>query len=199
MQGVYEEAATLVQQTLELDGAFVLDVSHFEAVEALDDGDEAAGGGPKRSVIYHADPYEVTSGGLTIRNGPHDRTRSHTVTSPSPTHSSRDGSSTVRPSSTDSGKQRRHEFGSIPPLPVLAMAESSVSLKPSQFERLDSADHAAISDFLATCKDGRIFERLPRCFRGAMPRDIRYAMGMQDLANRCQSVESLTQGIVRNL
>ncbi len=52
MHQVYEEAATLVRKTLDVDGAIVLDVSNFEAIETLDtDG--------RRRRFYHGDLYDA--------------------------------------------------------------------------------------------------------------------------------------------
>lgn len=54
MEHMYENASKLVQATLDLEGALVLDLSHFEFVEGFD-----AAGRPTR--MYQADPYDMGS------------------------------------------------------------------------------------------------------------------------------------------
>lgn len=67
MLKVYQNAAELVKSTLDVDGAIVLDVSHFEVVETLDDQGE-------RTTFYHGDLYEVSPLGLATEQTPRGST-----------------------------------------------------------------------------------------------------------------------------
>ncbi|KAG8935525.1 His Kinase A domain containing protein [Tulasnella sp. 418] len=68
----------------------------------------------------------------------------------------------------------KQEFGSISDLPILGAAEDLVA--PNRGRMLSGEDHAKISKFLATCPDGKIYERLPSCFKHLVPPDIQYTM-----------------------
>lgn len=182
MQRVYQEAATLVRKTLDVDGALVLDVSHFEVMETLVDSDDPVTGGPKRAVFYHADLYDMAQPATSTPDG--SGGTSISVTSPNVaqgTGPSSNGSAGRGPG------ERAHEFGSIPALPVLGRAESRENLNPLRDDALSGDDHAKISKFLTTCTEGKIYERLPSCFRRTMPNDIQYAMSTfpSTLCTRC--------------
>lgn len=173
MQLVYQEAATLVKDTLDVDGALILDVSHFEIMESAVESDDTVDG-VKRLVFYHADLYDTsldpspedipTSGGSHLGS----------VTSPASTYGN--GSSNGYASTLDPGEPS-WEFGAIPALPVLGRAEAPGPLNPLRDAPLSGEDHAKISKFLTTCTEGKIYERLPSCFRRTLPQDIEYAMG----------------------
>ncbi|KAG8857653.1 His Kinase A domain containing protein [Tulasnella sp. 330] len=162
MQRVYQQAAALVKDTLGVDGALVLDVSHFEVMESLADSDEG-GDGPKRTVFYHGDLYDMTAAPLPSAGTPLGGPK---AMSPD---------STVSNSSVGPG-ERTHVFGTIPPLPILGADEDPASANPDRESPLNGEDHAKLSKFLSTCTEGRIYERLPSCFRKIMPKNIQYAM-----------------------
>ncbi|KAG8906833.1 His Kinase A domain containing protein [Tulasnella sp. 403] len=138
MQKVYQEATTLVKKTLDVDGALVLDVSHFEAAETLDSQG-------KRKMFYHGDLFEATPTGLSGE------------------HSPRGGP-----------LERRPEFTPIPALPILGADEETSN--PLRGQPFSGEEHAKLSKFLSTCPEGKIYERLPSCFRRLMPQNIQYAM-----------------------
>lgn len=152
MKRVYSNAATLVKNTLDLEGAVVLDVSNFEVLHTT--------GGPAGSSpikTYHGDLF------------------SSTLASSSP------GGKTLNDSSDDAADQtgeKRHEFGRIPALPVLGAAENASSPHTTRNEPLSGEAHAKLASFLANFPDGRIYERVvPSCFRGIVPNNLQYAMG----------------------
>ncbi|KAG9010965.1 His Kinase A domain containing protein [Tulasnella sp. JGI-2019a] len=162
MQRVYQQAATLVKNTLGVDGALLLDVSHFEVMESLMDSDDS-GGGPKRTAFYHADLYDMPPP-KSVVGTPLGGVRG--TASPN---------SILSNSSVGPG-ERSHEFGTIPPLPVLGTGEDRANINPLRETPLGGEDHAKLSKFLTTCTEGKIYERLPSCFRNIMPRNIHYAM-----------------------
>lgn len=129
MLKIYQEAASLVRRTLEVDGALVLDVSHFEAVETY-------GTDGKRTVLYHGAPFEG-----------------------SPDSSIGERSLTFKP---------------IPALPILGQDEAMERV--DAMEDYTADEHQRLSTFLSTCKDGKIYERVPSCFRSIIPSGSRYAM-----------------------
>jgi len=60
LHAVCQKAANLVKETLDVEGALVLDVSHFETVETVDpDGNS--------SIVYHGDLFEGTGTILCAR------------------------------------------------------------------------------------------------------------------------------------
>ena len=65
MDQVYNRAAQLVCQTLDLDGCFILDIGQFEMVEA-----ESPGSGKKRTV-YRADPYSAETQSPVVERSEH--------------------------------------------------------------------------------------------------------------------------------
>lgn len=138
MLKVYQNAASLVKHTLDVDGAFVLDVSHFETVETADsDGNH--------TTFYHGDLYDVSPLGMSTE---------HTML----------------------GSTHRHmEFGPIPALPILGSCEETSN--PLRHQGISGDDHAKISKFLSTSPEGKIYERLPSCFRHLVPPDLQHAMG----------------------
>jgi hypothetical protein len=75
--------------------------------------------------------------------------------------------------------ESRHEYGRIPPLPILGSAENSTTPPPGRNEPLSGEAHAKLASFFATYPDGRMYERVvPSCFRGIVPANLQYAMGM---------------------
>ncbi|KAG8864828.1 His Kinase A domain containing protein [Tulasnella sp. 330] len=156
MQRVYQQATTLVKETLGVNGALVLDVSHFEVMESIIDSD-VDDGEPKRQISYHADLYE--KGG----------------NSPSPEKPLGAGVSRTSSSGLNGPGEQSRDFGAIPPLPILASDEDSPNIIPATTP-LSGDEHAKLSKFLTTYTNGKIYERLPSCFRKMMPADIQYAM-----------------------
>jgi hypothetical protein len=74
--------------------------------------------------------------------------------------------------------EKLHEYGRIPPLPVLGSAKNSTTPPAESHEPLSGEAHAKLASFLATYPDGRIYERVvPSCFRGIVPANLQYAMG----------------------
>ncbi|KAG8910228.1 His Kinase A domain containing protein [Tulasnella sp. 408] len=138
MAKVYQKAATLVRNTLDVSGCVIMDLSHFEAVDTVD----ASG---KKTTLYIGNAYDG----------------SPTTGSP-PIHAS--------------AIQRKTEFGPIAPLPVHAVDEDEDESNPARDEPISSEDHAVLSKFLATCPEGRIYERLPKCFKRFVPSNLQYTM-----------------------
>ncbi|KAG9029586.1 His Kinase A domain containing protein [Tulasnella sp. JGI-2019a] len=152
MQRVYQQAATLVKETLSVDGALLLDVSHFEVMEGYGDSD-AGDREPRRTVFYHADLYEKGA---------------------SPSGEKPTSVAVALSKSTGPG-ERSHEFCPIPSLPVLGSDEPFANNDHIP-EPLTGDDHAKLSKFLTIHPNGKIYERLPSCFRSMMPANIQYAM-----------------------
>lgn len=153
MKRVYSNAATLVKNTLDLEGAVVVDVSNFEVLHTTSG---SLGSTPVKS--YHGDvfssatPSASTPGGKAANDSSDD--------------------------AADQTGENRYEFGRIPSLPVLGLAEPSTSPPAARNEPLSGEAHAKLASFLANFPDGRIYERMvPSCFRGIVPNNIQYAMG----------------------
>lgn len=70
--------------------------------------------------------------------------------------------------------QRKTEFGPIAPLPVHAADEEEPN--PIRDDIISSEEHAVLSKFLLTCPEGRIYERLPKCFKRFVPSNPQYTM-----------------------
>ncbi|KAG8912928.1 His Kinase A domain containing protein [Tulasnella sp. 417] len=138
MAKVYQKAATLVRNTLDVCGCVIMDLSHFEAVDIVDSSG-------KKTTLYIGNAYEG----------------SPTSGSP-PVHAS--------------AIQRKTEFGPIAPLPVHAADEDEDESNAARDEPISSEDHAVLSKFLATCPEGRIYERLPKCFKRFVPSNLQYTM-----------------------
>ncbi|KAG8871035.1 His Kinase A domain containing protein [Tulasnella sp. 332] len=157
MQRVHQRAATLIRDTLGVDGALVLDVSHFEALESLMENNESSRQS-NRPVYYHANLYDVNDAPSTTgAPAGDDLTSSASVRSLGP-------------------GERAQEFGAIPQLPVLGSSEDSSYTNPQRSAHLNGDDHAKLSKFLGTHTDGKIYERLPSCFKKMMPANTHYAM-----------------------
>ncbi|KAG8986513.1 His Kinase A domain containing protein, partial [Tulasnella sp. 427] len=135
MAKVYQKAATLVRDTLDVSGCVIMDLSHFEVVDSVD----ASG---KRTTMYIGNAY--------------------------------DGSPTTGSPPVRGAIQRKTEFGPIGPLPVHASDEEESN--PVRNEPISSEDHAVLSKFLSTCPEGRIYERLPNCFKRFVPSNLQYTM-----------------------
>lgn len=75
MEKVFERAAWLVRRTLDVEGAFVMDVSHFEMVET-------AGPNGRTTVSYHGDLFE--GAGPQTRTTPDAAPLSHSNFGPIP-------------------------------------------------------------------------------------------------------------------
>lgn len=148
MKRVYSSAANLVKSTLDLEGAVVVDVSNFEVLHT-----SSGGTGASITKTYHGDLFSSNMSASSPRNTDSDE-------------------------SGDVSGEKRHEFGRIPALPVLGSAENS-SPAPERSEPLSGEAHAKLAAFLANFPDGRIYERIvPACFRGIVPTNLQYAMGM---------------------
>ncbi|KAG8869471.1 His Kinase A domain containing protein [Tulasnella sp. 331] len=157
MQRVHQRAATLIRDTLGVDGALVLDVSHFEALESLMENNESSRQS-NRPVYYHANLYDVNDAPSTTgAPAGDDLTSSASVRSLGP-------------------GERAQEFGAIPQLPVLGSSEDLSYTNPQRSAHLNGDDHAKLSKFLGTHTDGKIYERLPSCFKKMMPANTHYAM-----------------------
>lgn len=158
MKRVYGSAATLVKDTLDLEGAVVVDVSNFEVLHTTPT-DPNSDTPPTK--LYHGDLFN--SG--TAFNAP--RTSAD----------SSDDYDTDEKVGVMTGESR-YEFGKIPALPVLGIAEN-IGVSPGRAnEPLSGEAHAKLASFLATYPDGRIYERVvPSCFKGIIPSSIQYAMG----------------------
>ncbi|KAG9029587.1 His Kinase A domain containing protein [Tulasnella sp. JGI-2019a] len=147
MRRVYQHAAEVLKETLDVDGAIVLDVSHFEVMEGLGDSDEGGRGPPE---YYHANLYDLTNNSST--NG------------------------ALSSDAENPPGERSREFGAIPPLPVLGSAEEPANINPLRSRQLNGDDHAKLSKFLTTYTDGKIYECLPSCFRNIIPANAHYTM-----------------------
>lgn len=153
MKRVHTNAASLVRRTLDLEGAVVVDVSNFEVLRA-------------RTGETDSPPLKSYHGNLFKSNVASSSTRT--------TDSSDDAAETTG--------EKRHEYGRIPPLPVLGSAENSTSPPAGRDEPLSGEAHARLASFLATYPDGRVYEHaVPSCFRGIVPANLQYAMGMSCL------------------
>lgn len=148
MKRVYTNAASLVKTTLDLEGAIVVDVSNFEALHTIGE----SGSPPLKS--YHGDFFKSNSASSSAKL----------------TDSSDDAAET--------NGEKLHQYGRIPPLPVLGCAKNSTTPPLGHNEPLSGEAHAKLASFLATYPDGRIYERVvPLCFRDIVPANLQYAMG----------------------
>lgn len=138
MAKVYQKAASLVRNTLDVSGCVIIDLSHFEAVDSVD----AYG---KKTTLYIGNAYDGSGAS---------------------------GSPPLHPSAI----QRKTEFGPLAPLPVHAADEDEDESTAARDEPISSEDHAVLSKFLSTCPEGRIYERLPKCFKRFVPSNLQYTM-----------------------
>ena len=157
---IYQEAASLIQKTLDVDGALILDLSAFELVETTDDDG-------KTSFRFQADQY-VDMGG---ENG--------NSAGGSNSNAAVDDEGDLTPG-TDSRPvhflSRQDSAHSIPTLPVLGTAESLPAPK-SRIRPLTAPEHQKIAAWLKEYPNGKIYERVvPAWMRHMVPPSIQYAM-----------------------
>lgn len=154
LNATYQQAAGLIQKTLDVDGALIMDLSAFELIETTDDGG-------KTSFRFQADLYlESEAGASTSR-------------------SSVDGDVTP---GTDARPvnflERQHSGRSIPSLPLLGASESLAAPK-DRGRPLSGSEHQQIADWLKEHPNGRIYERVvPAWMRHMVPPGIVYAMAV---------------------
>lgn len=147
MDKVYDRAARLVRRTLAVEGALVLDLSHFEKLEGL-------GPDNKPVTIFQADAYDPGA----AASSPKEDTFGHAQTSenaPGPRNSS---------------------FQPIAPWSILGSSEK-LDPPAARGRVVSAAEHSSVSDFLLAHPDGRIYERVvPSWLRHALPSGLQYAM-----------------------
>ncbi len=151
MDKVYERASALMRKTLDVDGAFILDLSSFETIQVADaDG--------KPSIIYQAEAFDIDSDAAIPTAAGDDFEHTHGF--------------------DPNGGSKHSGFGIIPPWSFLGASESDeVQSSTSRDRPIPSAEHAKFSAFLAKNPDGRIYESVvPSWIRHLLPPALKYAL-----------------------
>lgn len=147
MDRVYDRAAKLLRKTLDVDGALVLDLSHFESLDIAEEDGSV-------SKVYQADPFEVDAGTDDVRQ----ETYKHGL-------------------SADTAFVDRDHFGSLPPWSIMGACETESMPPQDRNKGAPSAEHAKFSDFLTNYAEGRIYEQVvPSWIRHVLPTKLQYAM-----------------------
>lgn len=135
MDKVYQQAAQLVQTTLDVDGALVLDLSSFELVETT------SSDGLSTDFHYQADPYQLDGPTTNGDEGDGD-----------------DDQDTP-------GKEnppflaRASSFGPIPSIQVLGSSET-VPTPESRSKLVSGVEHHKLAEWLKEFPDGKIYEKV---------------------------------------
>lgn len=148
---VYQQAASLIQKTLGVDGALVLDLSAFDLVECTDhDG--------KLSFRFQADQFQEEKQAQTVELVEDDNVTPGTESRPT------------------NFLERQNSAGPISALPVLGASESFPAPKDRNRE-LTGLEHHKFAAWLKEFPNGKIYERVvPSWFRHMLPPGIQYAM-----------------------
>lgn len=159
---IYQEAASLIQKTLDVDGALILDLSAFELVETVDEDG-------KTSFRFQADQYVNVSdnnGGRSSMDASHDDEGDLTPATES------------RPVNFLARQNSAH---SIPTLPVLGTAESLPTPK-DRSRPLTAPEHQKIAGWLKEFPNGKIYERVvPPWMRHMVPGGIQASVSQPSI------------------
>jgi hypothetical protein len=156
---IYQEAASLIQKTLDVDGALILDLSAFELVETTDDDG-------KTGFRFQADQYVDMAGENGNDSGNGQKGAYDDEGDLTPGVDSRPVNFLARQNSAHS----------IPTLPVLGTAEALPTPKDRN-RPLTAPEHQKIAAWLKEYPNGRIYERVvPAWMRHMVPPGIQYAM-----------------------
>jgi len=134
MDKVYQQAAQLVQKTLDVDGALVLDLSAFELVEIPSQD------GLSTDFHYQADPYQIDA---STTNG---------------AGAGEDGEETPGKENPPF-LARASSFGPIPGMQILGSSEL-VATPESRSKLVSGVEHHKLAEWLKEYPDGKIYEKV---------------------------------------
>lgn len=139
----------MIHRTLNVDGAFILDLSQFETVETI-------GVNGEKVVQYQAEAYEIAVAPSELPATAEDFLHA--------------------PSYDPHSGERMHSFGTIPPWTTLGASEQ-LDPPSTRNQPISPTDHMKFSDFLLKNEDGRIYEHVvPTWIKHFIPSDIQYAL-----------------------
>lgn len=145
MNKVYQQAVQLIQKTLDVDGAFVLDLSGFELVQTTSSDGSTV-------TSYRADPWSgqgpaTTTGQQDGGNGADDDVDG-------------EGGSTPGQERPPFFLERADSYGPMPALPVLGSSEMRSAPEAERSQSMSGVEHHKLAQWLKDNPDGRIYGKV---------------------------------------